>query len=309
MNGMLNAAPGSQPCRPDYNSSMRLRLSQVVAFAFLWPEFLCSQEAILSGVPCPASSKPTASSEFHIAQVTFLGSLSLAAQQQIANVIKRDAKGSTVEHATESAVDIARASLQNRGYFKALADSEGATINSIPPRTIAVTIRVEEGGRYHLGAITFQNNRAVANVVALRNLFPIKDGDVFSREKIATGIDQLRSAYTELGYIYFTSIPNTTFDEERKLIFLDVDMDEGMQFVVRSINILGVSKTSEQQILQDSPLRAGQIYNSRLLRLLIERHPATFKFASDDPAHIWRDLDERSGTVAITLDVRACTPH
>jgi outer membrane protein insertion porin family len=49
-------------------------------------------------------------------------------------------------------------------------------------------------------------------------LFPIKDGDVLSRENIAKGLENLRKAYTELGYINFTSIPNTTFDEEKKLV-------------------------------------------------------------------------------------------
>lgn len=284
---------------------MRPRLAKVAAFAFLWPLPLCAQ-GITPDTACSSPVEPTAA-KFRIAQVTFLGSLSAPAQQQVANVVKRDAKGSTVNDATDSAVEVARASLQDRGYFKAIADSEGATINSFPPHSIAVTIRVQEGTRYRLGAITFRNNRAAANVVALRNLFPIKDGEIFSRAKIGTGIENLRSSYTELGYIDFTSIPNTTFDEDKKLVSLDVDIDEGKQFLLRNLSILGVSQSTQQQLLLDSPLRVGQIYNSRLLQLLIERHPSIFRFASDDPNRIWRNLDERSGTVAITLDARDCT--
>lgn len=179
-------------------------------------------------------------------------------------------------------------------------------MNIVPPQTVSIAIRVEEGARYRLGEITFKNNRAVPNTKALRSLFPIKDGSVFSREKIARGIENLRKAYTELGYINFTSIPNTTFDEEKQLAFLDVDVDEGMQFYVRSMDILGVDRATRDEILQEAPLSRGQVYNSRLLELLIKRHPVVFRFAPDDPNHIWRDLDEHQGTVGITLDARPC---
>jgi outer membrane protein assembly factor BamA len=44
-------------------------------------------------------------------------------------------------------------------------------------------------------------------------------------------------------------------------------MDEGLQFYVRSIDILGVDETARDQVLRDAPLSRGQIYNSRLLEL------------------------------------------
>jgi hypothetical protein len=34
-------------------------------------------------------------------------------------------------------------------------------------------------------------------------------------------------------------VPDTTFDDEKKLIFLDIDVDEGKQFYVRSIEFQG----------------------------------------------------------------------
>jgi len=246
--------------------------------------------------------------ELKIAQITFAGSykLPLPVQEQIAHSIRQQVRGSSVEAVTAQAVERARAGWQNHGYFKATSTSEGATLNTVPRQTVSLTIRVEEGPRYRVGAITFRNNRAIGNVVVLRNLFPMKDGETFSRDQTAKGIENLRSAYTELGYINFTCIPDITFDDTRKLIFLDVDLDEGEQFYIRSIDILGVDEATRAEILHDGPLSRSQVYNSRLLKLMIERHPAIFRFASDDPAHIWRDLDERTGTVAISLDARPC---
>ncbi|HKS74602.1 MAG TPA: POTRA domain-containing protein [Terriglobales bacterium] len=256
-------------------------------------------------LPCPLPHGPILG-ELKLARVTFAGSpkLPISAQEQIARSIEQKVRGASVESVTGEAVDRVRGALQNRGYFKASATSEGATLNTVPPQTVSLTIRVEEGPQYRLGGITFKNNRAVASAKALRSLFPIKDGDVFSRDKIAKGIENLRNAYTELGYINFTCIPNTIFNEERSLAFLDVDVDEDKQFYVRSIDILGVDQATRDQILRDAPLHAGQMFNSRLLELFIKHYPAIFRFPPDDPNHILRDLDEHNGTVAITLDAR-----
>ncbi|MGA8441390.1 MAG: POTRA domain-containing protein [Candidatus Sulfotelmatobacter sp.] len=101
-----------------------------------------------------------------------------------------------------------------------------------------------------MGAIRFKHNKAVSNVKALRALFPINDGGIFSREKIAKGLENLRKAYGEQGYINFTSVPETRFDDDRKLIFLDIDVDEGKQFYVSSIGIVG----ADTRVLNDLAL-------------------------------------------------------
>ena len=49
----------------------------------------------------------------------------------------------------------------------------------------------------------------------------MKDGDIFSRKKLPRGWKTCGNAYGELGHINFTSIPNTTFDEDKKLVNLD----------------------------------------------------------------------------------------
>jgi len=136
-----------------------------------------------------------------------------------------------------------RDAYQNQGYFKVTIQdpkteihdtgSKGFHIPLIgkgPGKAVDITMQVEEGDRYKLGRITFKNNKAINNVAALRAQFPIKDGDTFSREKVGKGLENLRKAYGSLGYINFTSVPSPTFDEDKKLIFLDIDVDEGKQF-------------------------------------------------------------------------------
>jgi outer membrane protein insertion porin family len=166
---------------------------------------------------------------------------------------------------------------------------------------------IEEGDRYTLGSITFKNNKAVSNVKALRNLFPIKDGDIFSKDKVAKGLENLRKAYGEQGYINFTSVPETRFDDDKKLIFLDIDVDEGKQFYVRRIEFQGNTTTRDKVIRREIALEEGNIYNSRLWELSLLRLNQLGYFDQlkpDDPNVTDRKLDEKDGLVDLTLKVK-----
>jgi hypothetical protein len=81
----------------------------------------------------------------------------------------------------------------------------------------------------------------------------------------------------------------------------DIDLDEGKQFHISSVNVLGVDEPRRHELLIAFPI--GQPYDEKMFRAVLEQH--SFEFSPDDPWHE-RHLDERTGTVAITLDARAC---
>jgi outer membrane protein insertion porin family len=208
---------------------------------------------------------------------------------------------------------------QNRGYFKVIVNQPKTQIHdtghagghipllqSGPGKAVDITMPIEEGDRYTLGGITFKNNKAVQNTKALRSLFPIRDGDIFSKEKIAKGLENLRKAYGELGYINFTSIPDTHFDDDKKQIFLDIDVDEGKQFYVRRIEFQGNTTTRDKVIRREIALEEGNVYNSRLWELSLLRLNQLGYFDQlkpDDPNTTIRQLDEKDGLVDLTLKV------
>ena len=216
-------------------------------------------------------------------------------------------------------VERVRAEYQNRGYFKVLVEDPKTEIHDtghtgfhIPllqkglGKSVDITIPIEEGDRYRLGTITFKNNKAIRSQQALRSMFPIKDGDVFSREKIAKGLENLRKAYGEYGYINFTGVPDTKFDDEKKLVNLEIDVDEGKQFYVRRIEFQGNTTTRDKVIRREIALEEGQIYNSRLWEFSMLRLNQLGYFDQlkpDDPNTTERHLDEKAGTVDLTLKV------
>ena len=167
-------------------------------------------------------------------------------------------------------------------------------------------MQIEEGDRYKLGKITFKNNKAISNTNALRSLFPIKDGDIFSREKVAKGLENLRKAYGEYGYINYTGVPSTTFDDDKKLAFLEIDIDEGKQFYVRRIEFQGNTTTRDKVIRRELALEEGGVYNSRLWELSLLRLNQLSYFDQlkpDDPNVTDKKLDEKNGQVDLTLKV------
>jgi outer membrane protein assembly factor BamA len=167
-----------------------------------------------------------------------------------------------------------------------------------------VTLHVDEGTQYRLKEITFKNNHAVSNASDLRSLFPINNGEIFDREKISKGIELLRKIYQGLGYINATSFPDTQLDGVGGNIALGIDVDEGKLFHVDSVSILGLDERAKQQVLKDLPFKPGDIYKSEQADLFL----LNSGFADDDslPLRSQRQVDEKSGSVALTLDLRPC---
>ncbi|GGG65241.1 outer membrane protein assembly factor BamA [Edaphobacter dinghuensis] len=175
-----------------------------------------------------------------------------------------------------------RQAYRDRGYFKALTteptthvrDAGGLNPFTLRPskgKRVDILMPVEEGERYRLGGITFSGNKAVTNIKVLRAQFTQKDGEWFDATKFQKGLDQLRKSYGELGYINFVGSPTPRIDEAKKLIYLNIDIDEGKPFYVSRIEFTGNTITRDKVIRRELLLEEGQVYNSRLWDLSILR--------------------------------------
>ena len=175
-----------------------------------------------------------------------------------------------------------RQAYRDKGYFKAqtsepqthVRDVGGINPLTLRPSTgkrIDILMPVEEGQRYRLGGITFKNNKAVTNLKVLRAQFAQKDGEYFNATMFGKGLEQLRKAYGELGYINFVGTPVPRVDETKKLVYLDIDIDEGKAFLVSRIEFQGNTITRDKVIRRELLLEEGQTYNSRLWDLSILR--------------------------------------
>ena len=210
-----------------------------------------------------------------------------------------------------------RMAYQHKGYFKALVqdpktqirDSRSSLLHlpgvQKPGKRVDITVPIEEGERYRLAGIKFSGNKAITNTQFLRRLFDMKDGDIFDTELVRKGLENLRKAYGELGYINFTPVPDTKIDEEKKSISLDIDLDEGKPFYVRRIEFSGNTTTRDKVIRRELAVEEGQVYNSRLWELSLLRLNQLGYFEPLKPEESTeRKLNEQDGTVDLTLKVK-----
>ena len=220
----------------------------------------------------------------------------------------------------ETDMELVREAEQNRGYFKAnigqpvtkIRDTghEGFHIPLLqhgPGKAMDITVPIEEGDQYRLGGITFKGNKFLNNNKALRSVFPMKDGDIFNRKLFAKGLENLKNAYASQGFINYTPIPVPTFDEQKKTISWEIEVDEGKQFYVRRIEFQGNTTTRDKVIRREVVLEEGQLYNEQYWKLGIQRLNQLGFFDQikpDDPDTTERRLDEKNGQVDLTLKLK-----
>jgi outer membrane protein assembly factor BamA len=243
--------------------------------------FAYKPHARAQGAPClPPTGSASAGGQpsgpkISIAEVTFLGALQmpLSDQNQIADLLKKQDYGASANGRIDGAIERVRAGWQDRGYFKVKVSGREKMLRSSPDsQRVALRFHVEEGLQYTLAEIAFRNNKAINDVSTLRGLFPISDGDIFSREKIAKGLENLSKTYGDRGYINFTAVPDTSFEDQKKLITLDIDMDEGRQFYVGTISVLGLDEPTRQELLKSVPTTTGQVYTSELWESFLRKY-------------------------------------
>lgn len=178
--------------------------------------------------------------------------------------------------------DRVRQAYRDKGYFKALTGEPQTNVRNaggINPFTLRpstgkrvdILIPIEEGSRYRLGGITFNGNKAFTNTRALRAQFALKDGDFFNATLFGKGLEALRKAYSGQGYINFVGTPTPRVDEAKKLVYLDIDIDEGKKFLVSRIEFTGNTITRDKVIRRELLVEEGQVYNSQLVDLSLQR--------------------------------------
>ena len=228
------------------------------------------------------------------------------------DIFPRTFDSSKLEEDTERV----RQAYRDKGYYNAaveqpktqIRDQGGLNWLTFRPnkgKRIDILMPIEEGGRYRLGTITFTGNKAVKNVKALRATFAIKDGDWFNATAIGKGLENLKKAYGQLGYINFGAIPHPIFNDQNKTVSLNIDIDEGKPFYVSRIEFQGNTVTRDRVIRRELLLQEGQVYNSQLweyslLRLNQLEYFEPLKVDQDSEAH----QNTEAGTVDLLLKVK-----
>jgi outer membrane translocation and assembly module TamA len=307
-----------------YNAVMRCQFVQfillAIAYSLTWQPNTRAQVDVpaarseagtnraCSSPPVPVH-KQSSTVQVTIAELTFNGDMQMPIEDRdkLSTSLQQQTFSGEVDGVKDQILETVRVAWQNHGYFNVHVQGDAKVLTRTPfSHAIAVTVLVDEGVQYRLEKITFNGNQEVSDLEALRRQFPLQDGDIFTRNAVSQGLENLRFAYLQLGHLNFTSIPNTEFDQDSQTVSLAIDIDEGKKFFISEVNFQGLDESASQGLLGELPLNPGNVYNQRLVNLALEAHLAPSAAGASPESRVHMQLDERAALVAITLDFRPC---
>jgi outer membrane protein insertion porin family len=212
---------------------------------------------------------------------------------------------------------------QDNGYFKVLVKDPILTTVDVksaglpgpipwvgrkPGKATNIVIPIEEGDRYRMGTLTIRSSDPDTPLFFktdfLKKAFPLKEGQIFSADKIRKALKDYQKLYGEFGYVDFVAQPLTDVDDTKKIVNLTMEFDQQKQFFIRRIEFTGNTTTRDKVIRRQLLLDEGQIFNNRLWELSLLRLNQLDYFNPIKPENAELKRNPQQGTVDITLKVK-----
>ena len=157
----------------------------------------------------------------------------------------------------------------DNGYLNVVVSDPEITLTP-DRRKMIIRIRISEGPQYRISEIKFRAHRP-SDVARLKDLLPLKKGDIFSKKLLQEGIRKITQFYSEMGYALASVEPEIIPDEATKTVKIVMNINEGDLYRVGRIEIIGNTKTQDKVIRREMRLDEGDIFNSKLLQRSSER--------------------------------------
>jgi outer membrane protein insertion porin family len=214
---------------------------------------------------------------------------------------------------------------QDNGYFRVVVAPNGPILQNMDVphkgvplvpglkphvgKAVNITIKIEEGERYHMGTLKIVSSdpdKALSlKVEPLKALFPMKEGDILSVDKLRKALKNYTDAYGQYGFIDFTAEPDFDIDDAGKKINLTLHFDEQKQYYVRRINFSGNTTTRDKVIRRELLIDEGQLFNKRYWDISILRlNQLNYfdKIEADKSVELQKN--SKDGTVDINLKLK-----
>jgi outer membrane protein insertion porin family len=212
---------------------------------------------------------------------------------------------------------------QDHGYFKVLVKDPILTTANVkgvgvpgpvpwigrkPGKATNIVIPIEEGDRYRMGSLAIRSADPDTPLFFkpdfLKRGFPLKEGQIFSADKIRKALKDYQKLYGEFGYVDFVAQPLTDVDDAHKVVNLTLEFDQQKQFFIRRIEFSGNTTTRDKVIRRELLLDEGQIFNNRLWELSLLRLNQLNYFDTIKPENAELKRNPQQGTVDINLKVK-----
>lgn len=201
-----------------------------------------------------------------------------------------------------------RSAWQDRGYFR-------VTVGQVETQPLGVysdeqhfrvVIPLNEGLQYHLGDLSFVDAHAFSPS-ELRDLIPLREGEIFDISKIRAGIEALNKKYAASGFIDFTAVPETEIDDKLQRISLTLRLDEQKQYRIRDVTVAGLDSALEMVLR--SEFAQGEVFNPQRIDEFVKQHRPLLPAKLNREDYLKAKRDTRLGIVDLSFDFRKLDSH
>lgn len=166
-------------------------------------------------------------------------------------------------------------------------------------RRINIEIPIEEGERYRVKEIKVTGNEEFDSETLLK-LVPLRVGDVYSKELLAKGRDNIDDAYGARGYYKVFTSPGLIPYTDENLVDVVLDVSEDKIYYVRSFEFSGNDATQDRVIRREVLLEEGKVFNTRRFRnSLIKLNQLGYFAIKDVP-----EINEVPGTNEVDILIK-----
>lgn len=147
--------------------------------------------------------------------------------------------------------------LRNLGYIDAYMISDSISIDTVS-NLMTIYLELYEGQKYYFGEATFGENN-ILPAKFLNSKLDYKSNSVFDMEKYEKSLQELYSAYYDIGHLH-TQIYDERTTREDSIIDIKYNINEGLPSHINLVNIIGNNKTKDRVIRRELKFFPGQIF-------------------------------------------------
>jgi outer membrane protein insertion porin family len=170
-----------------------------------------------------------------------------------------------------------RSYYQNRGYLD--FNIESTQVSITPDRLgIYVTVNITEGEKYTVTGVRLSGQMLVPRE-ELEKLVQLKEGDVFSREKLAASTKAITDRLGNDGYAFANANAIPDVDRDKRTVAFNIVIDPGRRVYVRRIEVTGNTKTRDEVVRREMRQIESAYYDASRIQLSRRRIDRTGYFS------------------------------
>jgi len=193
---------------------------------------------------------------------------------------------------------------EHKGYSGFAVGASWKPVWQEPGLHVRVTVKINEGQPKRVEKIEFrwveeQLGPPLFDSNELRKLVPLKDGEMYSRDKYQAGLSAVAGVYQERGFIDCNIYQHLAVNDEKQTVALVLEISQGQRYYWGNIRVIGLSP--ELETLLRARLAKDSVVNPKLIAHFYQEYKSLLPVGASPETTEWR-RNEKLAIVDMTFD-------